>query len=61
MVSHHFLHHTSSFLQLIDGAELSIEAPFKDFIPQWFAQCRDEPLAESVCIRLHDHTACVLF
>jgi hypothetical protein len=61
MVSRHFLQHTSSFVQLLNGAEFSIEAPFKDFIPQWFAQCWDKPLAEGVCIRLHDHVACMLF
>jgi hypothetical protein len=61
MVLHHFLQHTSSFVQLLDSAELSIEAQFKDFIPQWFMQCRDKPFVESICIRLHDHAACMLF
>jgi hypothetical protein len=57
----HFLQHASSFIQLLDCAEFSIEAPFKDFIPQWLAQCCDEPFVEGVPIKLHDHAACILF
>jgi hypothetical protein len=61
MVSRCFLQHTSSFVQLLYSAEFSIETLFKDFIPQWFAQCHDKPFAEGVCIRLHDHAAYMLF